>query len=79
LENRDRELNLERWKERQPDELFAICEKVTIPEAITQLPCLTFKQQLDNNLYGNQADLNALDANTLAHFKKGCQSFGKLF
>ncbi|KAI6191550.1 Hamartin [Aphelenchoides bicaudatus] len=75
LENRDRELNLERWKERHPDELFALCEKVAIPETAPQFPCLSFKQQLANNIYGNQSDLNALDANTLAHFKKGCQNF----
>jgi hypothetical protein len=54
IENRDRELNVDRWKDNRPDELFALCEKISIMETSNEGSLITntsFKQQLRGNVY----------------------------
>lgn len=78
LENRDKELNLERWKELNPEELFALSEKVSINEPLiidTELLPSSKQRLSERNFYCN--DFNDIDASTLGCFKRGCQqSFG---
>jgi hypothetical protein len=75
IETRDRELNIERMKEKRADDLFSLCEKVSIEES--DLNSYSFKQQINQHFYG--LDTNSLDDETFACFERGYRALGTLF